>query len=94
MKLLESKGKALVEEMSNILQMEGTVEEYATVRERVRGYEELSRQLSLDEQKNILGRTGFGKCYRQCLAAHQSERNLMVVGGKLFLTGSYCSVIT
>ena len=85
LKLLESKVVAL-EELSNILKMEGTVTEYATVCELVRSYEERYGQLSLDEWNNILAHFGFGKYYHQCLAAHR--RDLMDVGGKLFLTGS------
>lgn len=83
MKLLESKVDAL-EEMSNILKIEGT--QYTTVCELVRSYEERSGQLSLDEWKNILAHFGFGKYYHQYLAAHQ--RVLMASGGKLFSTGS------
>ena len=79
LKLLDSKVDAL-EEMSNILKMEGTVTKYATVCELVRSYEERSGQLSLYEWKNILGRFGFGKDFHLCLTAHQ--RGLMVVGGK------------
>ena len=86
LKLLESKGVAL-EELSNILKMEGTVTKYATVCELVRSYEEHHGQLFLDEWKNILAHFGFGKYYYQCLAAHW--RDLMDrVSGKLFLTGS------
>ena len=80
LKLLESKEDAL-EEMSNILKIESTVAQYATVREHVKSYEECCGQLSLDEWENILAHFGFGKYYHQCLAAHQ--RGLMASGGKL-----------
>ena len=84
LKMLESKEDTR-EEMLNILKMEGTVTQYATVSKLVRSYEESFGQLSLDEWKNILAHFGFGKCYHQCLAAHR--RDVMASAGKLFLTG-------
>ena len=84
LKMLESKVDVL-EEMLNILKIEGTATQYPTVRELVRSYEKCYGQLCLDEWKNILAHVGFGKYYHQCLADHQRD---MASAGKLFLTGS------
>ena len=64
--------------MPNILQVEDTVKDNAATCT----VHELVR--SYEERSGRL-------TVDQCLAAHQ--RNVMVSGGKLFLTGSYCSVI-